>query len=235
MGNADRDDPGDRRPASSTRSASGSAGRRPRRVLVRAPGEIGRAGARAVRPRGAGRLLAERVRQVGRHGQRRCPSTSAPPPFPATSSGTRPCSKATSRIDPEAQGRGRRRPVHHGSGEFAYALAERGLVDDFEVYLNPLVWGEGNVHVLGDRGTVRLELDDIKRFDSGVVLLTSCRACLGTQSGRRDSNPLPRAWEARALPGELHPQVAARCIVPAPDANRPRPLAGAGARRPAIW
>jgi dihydrofolate reductase len=60
----------------------------------------------------------------------------------------------------------------HGSGEFAYALADRGLVDEFEVYLNPLVWGEGNVHVLGDRGTVRLELDDVKRFDSGVVLLT---------------------------------------------------------------
>lgn len=60
----------------------------------------------------------------------------------------------------------------HGSGEFAHALAERGLVDEFEVYLNPIVWGKGNVHVLGDRGTVRLELDGVKRFDSGVVLLT---------------------------------------------------------------
>src|SRR5918997_472013 len=37
----------------------------------------------------------------------------------------------------------------HGSGEFAYALAEKGLIDDFEVYVNPLVWGVGNVHVLG--------------------------------------------------------------------------------------
>ena len=60
----------------------------------------------------------------------------------------------------------------HGSGEFAYALAENGLIDEYEVYVNPLVWGEGNVHVLGDRGTVRMELDDVKRFDSGVVLLT---------------------------------------------------------------
>ncbi len=60
----------------------------------------------------------------------------------------------------------------HGSGEFAYALAEKGLIDEYEVYMNPLVWGEGNVHVLGDRGTVRMELDDVKRFDSGVVLLT---------------------------------------------------------------
>jgi dihydrofolate reductase len=60
----------------------------------------------------------------------------------------------------------------HGSGEFAYALAEKGLIDEYEIYFNPLVWGKGNVHVLGDRGTVRLELDDVKRFDSGVVLLT---------------------------------------------------------------
>ncbi len=60
----------------------------------------------------------------------------------------------------------------HGSGEFAHALAERGLVDVYEVYVNPLVWGEGNVHVLGDRGTVRLALEDVTRFDSGVVLLT---------------------------------------------------------------
>ena len=60
----------------------------------------------------------------------------------------------------------------HGSGEFAYALAEKGLIDVFEVYLNPLVWGEGNVHVLGDRGTVRMQLDEVERFESGVVLLT---------------------------------------------------------------
>lgn len=60
----------------------------------------------------------------------------------------------------------------HGSGEFAYALAAQGLIDELEVYLNPLVWGKGNVHVLGDRGTIRMELNDVKRFDSGVVLLT---------------------------------------------------------------
>jgi dihydrofolate reductase len=60
----------------------------------------------------------------------------------------------------------------HGSGEFAYALAEKGLVDIYEIYFNPLVWGDGNVHVLGDRGTVRMQLEDVRRFDSGVVLLT---------------------------------------------------------------
>ena len=60
----------------------------------------------------------------------------------------------------------------HGSGEFAYALAQKGLIDEYEIYVNPLVWGEGNVHVLGDRGTIRMELQDVKRFDSDVVLLT---------------------------------------------------------------
>src|SRR5262245_921733 len=42
----------------------------------------------------------------------------------------------------------------HGSGEFAHALAEKGLVDEFEIYVNPLVWGKGNLHVLGDKGTI---------------------------------------------------------------------------------
>ena len=60
----------------------------------------------------------------------------------------------------------------HGSGEFAHGLAEKGLVDLFEVYVNPIVWGQGNLHVLGDRGTLRLALDDVQRFESGVVLLT---------------------------------------------------------------
>ena len=60
----------------------------------------------------------------------------------------------------------------HGSGEFAHALATKGLIDELEIYLNPLVWGEGNLHVLGDRGTIRFELGDMRRFDSGVVLLT---------------------------------------------------------------
>jgi dihydrofolate reductase len=60
----------------------------------------------------------------------------------------------------------------HGSGEFAYALADRGLIDVYEVYVNPLVWGEANLHVLGDRGTVRMQLENVKQFNSGVVLLT---------------------------------------------------------------
>ena len=74
----------------------------------------------------------------------------------------------------------------HGSGEFAYVLAEKGLIDAYEVDLNPLVWGQGNVHVLGDRGTVRMELHDVKRFDSGVVLLTYLPAAPQTAAPRAE-------------------------------------------------
>jgi dihydrofolate reductase len=59
------------------------------------------------------------------------------------------------------------------SGDLPWnATLLQGALDVYEVYFNPLVWGEGNVHVLGDRGTVRMRLEDVKRFDSGVVLLT---------------------------------------------------------------
>lgn len=58
-----------------------------------------------------------------------------------------------------------------GNGEFAWALTDAGLVDEFVFYVNPLTWGKG-LHLFGDRGPLRLELADVKRFDSGVVGLT---------------------------------------------------------------
>ena len=104
------------------------------------------------------------------------------------SSGTRPCS--TGDVDdsiPKLKDEVDGDLFMHGSGAFAYSLAEQGLVDVYEVYLNPLVWGEGNVHVLGDRGTVRMELADVRRFDSGVVLLTYVPA--SSAASPRDRRP----------------------------------------------
>ena len=60
----------------------------------------------------------------------------------------------------------------HGSGEFAYALYRAGADRPVRRLPEPARLGRRK-NVLGDRGTVRLELDDVKRFDSGVVLLTS--------------------------------------------------------------
>ncbi len=59
----------------------------------------------------------------------------------------------------------------HGSGEFAYSVVEAGLADEFLFFVNPLTWGKGT-HLFGDRGPIRMELADVKRFDSGVVGLT---------------------------------------------------------------
>ena len=87
----------------------------------------------------------------------------------------------------------------HGSGEFAYALAERGMIDEYEVYLNPLVWGQGNVHVPGDRGTIWMELADVRRSNpewscSPISLrLKADRRAPFTQPRRRDV----LRWEVR--------------------------------------
>lgn len=59
----------------------------------------------------------------------------------------------------------------HGAGEFAYNLVQAGLVDEFLFYVNPLTWGEGG-HLFGERGPIRMELADVRRFDSGVVGLS---------------------------------------------------------------
>ena len=61
-----------------------------------------------------------------------------------------PARRGHPRVDPELKEELEGDLFVHGSGEFAYALAEQGLIDEYEVYVNPLVWGKGNVHVLGD-------------------------------------------------------------------------------------
>jgi hypothetical protein len=49
----------------------------------------------------------------------------------------------------------------------------RALQPSFnEVYVTRSSGARANVHLLGDRGTVRLVLDDVKRFGSGASLLT---------------------------------------------------------------
>jgi RibD C-terminal domain len=92
----------------------------------------------------------------------------------------------------------------HGSGDFAYALAEKGLIDEYEVYLNPLVWGEGNVHVLGDRGTVRMKLD----VSGSTPELSS------SPTSRRLDRGWPRGDPARATENRS-PRAGAKFVVAA--------------------
>ena len=61
----------------------------------------------------------------------------------------------------------------HGSGEFAYALAEKGLVDEFEVYVNPDRLGRGQRPRAGrpGNGPTRARRDEAVRFRGGAAHL----------------------------------------------------------------
>jgi hypothetical protein len=59
----------------------------------------------------------------------------------------------------------------------ARARARASAVEDERIEMGKLIATtqatvDGVIDVLGDRGTIRMELADVKRFDSGVVLLT---------------------------------------------------------------
>ncbi|HEY4413438.1 MAG TPA: dihydrofolate reductase family protein [Gaiellaceae bacterium] len=57
-----------------------------------------------------------------------------------------------------------------GPGLAAHAIAA-GLIDQYRFFLTPIVVG-GGTHALPDGAHVRLELDDERRFASGVVYLS---------------------------------------------------------------
>lgn len=51
------------------------------------------------------------------------------------------------------------------------ALAEAGLIDDYEFLIQPVIAGHGPTLLAGLRGRVPLELVDRRHFDSGAVAL----------------------------------------------------------------
>jgi dihydrofolate reductase len=58
-----------------------------------------------------------------------------------------------------------------GSGSIATQLAERGLIDEYQIMVDPVVLGEGTPIFKGIGHTLDLELTSTKTFKSGVVLL----------------------------------------------------------------
>ena len=160
---------------------------RPRRLLVRAAGRDRAGWCWVERPiEGLAGYWPGQIRSVGRTWSTRCPSTSGPTPCPAILEWNATLLDGDLEDSiPELKDEVDGDLFLHGSGEFAYALAERELIDEYEIYVNPLVWGRGNVHVLGDRGTVRMALHDVQRFDSGVVLPHLSPAILTDREARR--------------------------------------------------
>lgn len=62
--------------------------------------------------------------------------------------------------------------VVFGSGTIVSALSEAGLVDEYRIFVNPVILGAGRTQFGGLRHRIGLRLEDAKVFDKGLVLLT---------------------------------------------------------------
>ena len=58
-----------------------------------------------------------------------------------------------------------------GSGRIATRLAEQGLIDEFQIMVDPVVLGEGTPLLQGIQKKLNLKLTTTKTFRSGTVLL----------------------------------------------------------------
>ena len=58
-----------------------------------------------------------------------------------------------------------------GSGSILAQFAEQGLIDEFEIMVDPVVLGDGTPIMKGVKNKLDLELKGTKTFKSGVVLL----------------------------------------------------------------
>jgi dihydrofolate reductase len=61
--------------------------------------------------------------------------------------------------------------VIYGSGSIVAALTQRGLIDDYRIFVCPIILGSGKSLFNGD-DRKGLKLVDTRRFSSGVVLLS---------------------------------------------------------------
>lgn len=59
-----------------------------------------------------------------------------------------------------------------GSGDLAASLAERGLIDEFRIHVNPIALPAGRPLFTGLRADLPLRLLSVRAFTSGNVLLT---------------------------------------------------------------
>ena len=59
-----------------------------------------------------------------------------------------------------------------GSGTIVSAFTQMGLIDEYRILINPVILGDGKPHFTGIADRKQLELTDVKRFSSGLVLLT---------------------------------------------------------------
>jgi dihydrofolate reductase len=58
-----------------------------------------------------------------------------------------------------------------GSGSIVSQLAEEGLIDEFQIVVNPLVLGKGRTLFAGVKEKLNLKLTNTRTFGNGNVLL----------------------------------------------------------------
>jgi dihydrofolate reductase len=61
--------------------------------------------------------------------------------------------------------------VIYGSGSIVSALAQLGLIDDYRIFVNPIILGSGKPLFKNLAERMTLKLIETKTFKSGVVLL----------------------------------------------------------------
>ncbi len=64
--------------------------------------------------------------------------------------------------------------LQYGYGPVTGTLIEHGLLDELRLWLHPILVGRGNVEdlVMGPRASATLKLADLKRYDSGLLILS---------------------------------------------------------------
>ena len=58
-----------------------------------------------------------------------------------------------------------------GSADLASPLIQNGLIDEYRIFINPIVLGEGSPLFKGIKSRLPLKLLDSKVFKNGLVLL----------------------------------------------------------------
>jgi dihydrofolate reductase len=64
--------------------------------------------------------------------------------------------------------------IQYGYGPVTRTLIENGLLDELRLWLHPILVGKGEVDdlLMGPRAAATLKLADVKRYDSGLLILT---------------------------------------------------------------
>jgi dihydrofolate reductase len=60
----------------------------------------------------------------------------------------------------------------NGSGRFAQTLMRHGLIDDFRMWIHPVVLGTGQRLFTEESGTVGMQLENVRTTSLGVVLVS---------------------------------------------------------------